>query len=271
MTIEQLLKKRGYSDQEIADLGPMLQNSKFRKDLEEELTTMESEVIAKSNDLDKYDKWFTDEITPEHEKLVKERNDAVAEAAAAKARFEAYQKLGMKKQAGDKAEDEPVVPAKKTDDLDPSKFVTADTFNKAYESTGKAMANAIDIVSDHMQLFPGQHLNMTQLMEEARTARKPVREFWESKYKVAEKRAQNAQKAEEEKAEKYRQEGYKKAALEFGSNPNTRVMVPSANPFVIRKKADAGKQPWERTESELSRARIEKAIEKAASRGEVAN
>lgn len=276
MTIEELLTKKGYTAQEITDLKPLLSNPKFRSDLEAEL----NDGIKAKSDLDAYDRWFTEEITPEHQKLMERVATAEAEAAAAKARFEAYQKSGMRKQAGDQdpaaaaaAAEEEAEKARKAASgagLDPSKFVTQETFLKVADQTGDAMANAIDIVTDHMQLFPGQQLNMTQLRTEAKAARVPVRQYWETKYKVAERKAAIVEEAEKKKLDAARQEGYQKAAVEFGgNNPNLRVPMPSTNPFVIKKQNKDAKQPWERNESELSRDRVEKAIQKAASRGEL--
>lgn len=282
MTIEQLLAKKGYSAQEITDLGPMLQNARFRKDLEEELTGMETQLTKANTDLTEYDRWFTEDIGPEHQKLIKEHADAVAEAAASKAKFESYQRTSMMRQAGKTSEE--IAAAEKVERdriaaeaaasagrVDPTKFVSSETFAQTYDKVGDAIAVATNIVSQHMQLFPGQFIDMEQLRVEAKAAKKPVKEFWESKYGVAAKRTELATKAEETKAEKYRQEGYQKAAQELGGNPNLRPLAPSTSPFVARKKADATKQPWEKSEADVARTRIDAAVQKAAARGELAN
>lgn len=271
--LEDVLKKRGYTDQELADLAPMLANAKFRKSLEDELTAGEAAL----SDLDEYDKWFTQEITPEHERLRKEHADALADAAAAKARMEAYQKTTMKKQGTqqDPATQTQEPPAKQTadDKVDP-RYVTTDIFSKTADSMGEAIANAVDIVSEHMQLF-GQSsmLNMNQLRLEAKQAKKPVREYWEKKYNVEAKRTEVAAKAETEKREALKKELRQELMVEFGtSNPNLQpVLAPSQSPFVARKKAAEGKQPWERNENELAKSRIEKAVKNAAGRGELAS
>ena len=274
MTIEQLLKTKGYTDQELKDLEPMLANAKFRKTLEDEITKMET-------DLTEYDNWFTKEITPEVNALRQKAAEAEAEAAAQKARFEAYQKSLMKRQgeqqdpaaAAAAAEEEArrVAAAKKEGGLDPSKYVTADTFNAAYDKTGEAIASAINITTQHMQLFPGQFLDMEQLRLEAKNAKKPVKLFWEEKYNVASKRNEIEAKKKQEEEARIRSDERQKVMVEFGgSNPNLRPLAPSSSPFIERKKADAGKQPWEKNESDLTKARIEKAIQKAAGRGELA-
>jgi hypothetical protein len=274
MTLEELLKAKGYSTQEMEDLKPLLANSKFRSDLEAELSNGAKAV----KDLDEYDRWFTNEITPQHQELLNRVALAEADVAASKARFEAYQKAGMQKQAGKDAaavaaaaeeEAEKARKAAAAAGIDTSKFVTSDTLTKISDSTGDAMANAIDITTEHMQLFPGQRLNMQKLRNEAKAARIPVRDFWENKYKVKEREQEILAKAEADKIAEAEKRGYQKATVEFGgSNPNLRIPGPSTSPFVVKKVKEGDKQPWERNASDLSKARIEKAISKAAERGE---
>ncbi len=277
MRIEDLLTAKGYTADEIKDLGPLLANPKFRKDFEDELTNGEKAT----KDLNEYDRWFTQEITPEHTKLLKERDDAVAAAAAEKARFETYQRQSMMRQSGktqaeiDAAEkvERDRVAAEAAGRVDTSKFVTADTFQRAYEGTGEAIAVATNIVSSHMQLFPNTYIDMEQLQKDAKAAKKPVKQFWEEKFNVAGKRAEMVAKAKEDERARIRKEEREKLVVEFGgtgSNPNLQTLQPSNNPFVIRRNAGATKQPWEKTDNEKQRERIDKAIQSAAKRGELA-
>lgn len=280
MTIEQLMSKKGYSQQEITDLKPLLSNVKFRKDLEDELTAFEGNATKMQADLDEYDRWFTQDITKEHGELLQRVADAEANAAAATARAEAYKKTGMRVQAGQltpeqaaAAAEEEVKKAKeaaKGAGVDP-RYVTADTFQQSYEKVGEAIAVASNIVSSHMQLFPGEYLDMEQLRTEAKAAKKPVKEFWETKYKVADKRTEIANKRTADAEARVRADERQKVMAEFGGGSNPNIVLPSAskNAFVERKKADAGKQPWERNENELSKARIEKAISNASKRGDL--
>lgn len=277
-TLEQVLKARGYSDQELTDLAPMLTNAKFRASLEAELVaadTLSEQNTRLSADLDNYDKWFTTEITPEHEKLLKEREDAVADAAAAKARLEIMQKRGMRKQGtqqdpdavaeADAAAAAAAAASRKVPD--DKKYVDSDTFQNAFEATGEAIANGVDLVLDYQELF-GKRLNMTQARLEAKAARRPVRQYVEEKYGFAAKREEMAKKAKEDHEANIRKDERQKIMVEFGGNPNLRTLVPSNNPFVPRKKVEGGKQPWELTENEKSESRIQKAYQKAVERGE---
>lgn len=277
MRLEDLMLSKGYTQQELSDLGPMLNNAKFRATLEAELDN----AVKASHDLDEYDRWFTNEITPQHEQLMKRVADAEAEAAASKARFEAYQNSGMRKQAGGggqlsedarKAEEEAARAreAAKGAGVDTSKFVTTDVFSQAYEKTGEAIAQAINITTQHMQMFPGQYLDMEKLREEARIAKKPVKDYWENKYGVSARRAELVEKERQDHENRIRADERQKMAVEFGgSNPNLQVGMGSNNPFVIKKRTAETKQPWEQTPNDVSRARVLKAVEKAAGRGEL--
>lgn len=275
MTLEQLLTAKGYTAQELADLAPLLGNAKFRSDMEAEL----SDGIKAKTDLDEYDRWFTQEITPEHQALLKRTADAEAEAASAKAKFESYQKSGMFKQGGadaKKAAEEAEAAAEKARQeakgagLDTSKFVSNETFQQAYEKTGEAIAVATNIVTQHMQLFPGQYIDMEQLQQEARKAKKPVKEYWESKFNVPAKRIEIAAKEKTAYEDGIRADERKKLQIEFGgSNPNLQIGVQSNNPFVIKKQSTTNKQPWEQNANEITRTRVQQAIEKAAGRGEL--
>lgn len=279
--LEDVLKAKGFTDQEITDMAPMLSNAKFRATLEAELTDRDTRIQAVEKDLNEYDRWFTQEITPKHEELVAKNRELEAEAAAAKARAEAYQKSTMRQQGNQQSEEERLrqeqeaLKQQQQPTFDPNKYVTADTFKQGFEQVGEAVASAMDIASDHMQLFPGQYLNMSQLRLDARAARKPVRQYWEEKYKVTEKRQQMADAAIQERIDAAVKAKEQELMVTFGgSNPNMNALRPSNNPFVIRKSASAGaqnKQPWEITEAERSRARIEKGIQAAAKRGELAS
>lgn len=280
MTLEQILKKRGYNDQQLADMAPMLQNAQFRQALEAELGEMETTVAKVNKDLNEYDRWFTEEITPEHQRLIKDVADAKAEAAANRARFEEYQRRSMGRAAGktqaeidaEEAERVRVEAAKAASTVDTSKFVTNEVFQQTHAKVGDAIAVAANITSQHMQLFPGQFVDMEQLLSEARAAKKPVKEYWEQKYNVAARKTEISQKATQDREDTIRKEERQKVMVELGgSNPNLRPMLPSTNAFVQRKKTDAGKQPWERGENELASDRTLKAAKKAAERGEFPN
>ena len=277
-TIEQRLSAKGYTQQEIDDLKPLLTNTKFRNDLETELNMAEQA----SSDLNDYDNWFTKEITPEHEALIKRAEDAEAEAAAAKARMEFWQKKGMDKQGDQQLRSEADRTAeaarKAREDAggkgnsDMSKYVSTDVFKDAFERAGEAIADATDLVADFGQLYPGQRLNMKAMRDEAKAAKMPVRAYVENKYSFATKRAELERSARQKEIDDAVKAKEQELILKFaGSNPNLAVGSQSPSPLVARKQQDKdAKQPWELNDSQLTKERVQKAIEKAAGRGELA-
>lgn len=277
MTIEQLLKAKGLTDQEITDLAPMLSNAKYRQALESELSqveTLRAQVTKNEQDLKEYDEWITGEIGPQQQRLMEEKANLAAEAAAAKARLDAYQKETMRRQAGATTETTTTEtkttadPAKTEIAIDPSKYVDRDTFVAAADRFNDAIADAQDLAEEHRELF-GSRLVLKDLREKAKAKRMSVRQYWEQEYKVGEKRKEIETKKQQDWENKIRQEERQKIALEQGSNPSIRPAMPSTHPFVERKKADAGKQPWERNEAELANDRVQKAYKKSVERGEL--
>lgn len=281
-TLEQVLKAQGMTDQELVDLAPSLKNPRFRASLEKEIA--ERDTFATQNakltaDLEGYDKWYMEELTPDYEKVRKEREDAVADAAAAKARLELYQKQGMRRQGqeqdpaavaeADRVAREAAEATRRAAQPGPQ-YVEASVFNQAFESTGDAIAQALDISRDHQRMF-GTELSMTDLRLAAKAAKMPVKAYWEQQYHVGDKRKEIEAKNKSDHEASIRADQREKDALEFGlgSNPNIRPMGPSGNPFVLRKDATGGKQPWETPANERDQTRLKNAYEKAAKRGEL--
>lgn len=282
-TLEQALAAKGFTAQEITDLGPALTNARFRSSLEEELglvDTLKEQNTKLASDLNSYDKWFTDELTPDYEKLRKEREDAAVENAGLKARMELIQKQGMRRQGQQQdpeAQAEADRIAREASDAERQrqqpqrKYVDEDTFKGAFEATGTAIASAVNLARQHEKLFGADaELDMEVLYAEAKTAKMPVKAYWEKKFHVAEKREEIAKKRAEDNETRIRLDERNKMSVEMGlgSNHETRNLMPSNNPFTNRKKSDGDKQPWERGETELAKSRLEKALTKAAARGE---
>jgi hypothetical protein len=282
-TLEQVLKSRGYTDADLAGMAAVLNDPRFRKSLEEEITRADQLAEANtklSTDLNAYDKWFTDEISPEHTKLLKEREDAIAENAGLKARLELAQKGGMRKQGeqqdpaaiaeADRVAREATEAARRAGTPQP-RYVDEATFQGAFEATGSAIAGAVNLARQHEKLFGADSdLDMEVLYAEAKAAKLPVKAYWEKKYHVAEKRQEMATKAASDREAAIRADERQKLTVEFGigSNPNLRMLSPSNNPFTARKRPEGEKQPWERSETEATNARIQKAYEKAVARNE---
>jgi len=124
--------------------------------------------------------------------------------------------------------------------------------------------DALDCVDAHQQLF-GQRISAKQLALDALAAKKDPQAYWEEKYKVQEKRAEIAKQA----SEKHDQDVSKKAVDEYiakQSNPATRDLTDSRNPFYTPAPDGKAVQPWDATDTpadesalmnELSKARVQ--------------
>lgn len=267
----------GLTTEEIAALGPLLNNPTYRAKLQAQadaMETLESQNSKLTTDINAYDKWYMDEIVPTHNKTVKDLEEARVEAAAAKARLEFNQNLNMQRQGEQQvhgtADDAAKAAADKIrQDLNQPKYVSEEVFFNAQDQAGAAIAEAADLIEDHRELY-GTRLNLKQLRLDAKAAKLPIRQYWERQFKVSEKRQEISAKAQQEHDDKIRAEERQKLALEFGtgSNPGLVTPRPSANPFTLRTREANGKQPWERNESELAKARVETAYGKAVARGE---
>ncbi len=109
---------------------------------------------------------------------------------------------------------------------------------------GATELDAIECVAAHRELF-GQGISPRALVQEALAAKKPVTEYWEEKYKVADKRTEIAKAASETHDREVEERGYRKAMSER-EHPGTRALAPSKDPFWVPK--PDGKEalnPWD--------------------------
>lgn len=283
MTLEQRLTAAGYTAQELTDLAPMLNNAKFRQTLESQLDEADGyrDQNQKLNkDLDAFTNWFETEITPEHTKALKAAEDAEAARAAAEARLKFMQTRGMHRQ-GQQQDPDAVAAADaaaaaaaekvrrdKEQGRQTNQYVSAETFQNAFESTGDAIADAFDLGQDYQELY-GSRLNLKQMRLEAKAAKMPVRAYVERKFNFAAKRQEVETAKHTKMLADAEQKGYQKAQMEFGgSNPNMQTLRPSMNPLAARKRVEGDKQPWEINETDRANSRVEKAFKKGIERGD---
>lgn len=279
-TAKEILKARGYTDDELKAMDTLLKDRKFTAAIEAEAAEVE-----RLNDLvTQTEEWYEKTSKPAMEKAVREANEAAARAAAAEARWADAQKRGLLKIAADPGDGgagggsgDGNDPNKGAGDpnanIDPSKYVTRDTLDNLTGEFASRQAEAMvmytDILEDHRDLF-GSRLpgGMSGLRAEYANAQKTqhfagsMRDFWEQRYNVAGKREELSAKAKEEERNKIREEERAKLMDEVG-NPNLRPGVVSRSPFVV-KKDDEGKvvQPWERAQSERSGSRVARLVKK---------
>lgn len=298
MTLEELMKAKGFTDAEIREHAPMLKNAKFRQALEAELgqvSTLRTERDALQKDVADMNKWYEETALPGTQKaldakIAAERTAAVArgEAEAAKAEIKALQDAGLykvaKQQGADPPSpvnhpdpDNPADPGNGNPAFDPNKYVSREDFDTVYSRVGESIAMVGDILDDHRDLF-GQRLpgGMGQLRKDYAAAIRNreisselnIRDYWERKFKVEDRRSELAAEERQKAEEQIRKDEREKVLSEVG-NPMTRTAIPSQHSFVIRKKQNEDGTdvlPWQSSKGERRSARLKKATQLAAQR-----
>ena len=119
--------------------------------------------------------------------------------------------------------------------VDPTKVVTPDQLLNLRKQDAAALGNVMRdlmiVQMEHKQLF-GAELPIGEFYDKWSTATdgKGLRDAWSEQYKVTEKRAEVAKAAHDKEIEDVRAEERKKVVAEM-SNPATRTLKPSAQPF----------------------------------------
>ena len=263
MTYEEYLKSLGATDEDLK----LLNNAVARKAWETQqaaITAAETKAAKATADKETYQKWYDEQALPAYTKMEKEKNTAVAEAAAAAARVKALQEQGLLEidEAAKAAEAARLAAASQPAAFDPAKYnlVTGDILTQVAEREGDAIAIAQDIAFEHRQLFPDKPLNFRELRKEAVAQKKSVESLWMEKFGVAAARESRAaaDKAAYEKQiadaaiAKYRSE-------HSTTHPGMALGVPSSNPFTGKvPSASDAVQPWLRSDTEKVNARVAK-------------
>lgn len=278
-----ILLARGYTDADLASMATLLADAKFCAAIEAEAAELDqhrADLDKAKKDLEDDAKWYQETAVPALNKATQDAITARKKQAELEAQLKAAQDYGLLKVADGQDKGNPPVnpnpnPNPSPDSsLDASKFVSVDEFNNTRAAFGSAIAMAQDIADDHRELFgtrlPG---GVTKLREEyqdavsSRRYRGSLQQFWEEKYKVADKRNEIAAKSRQDEIDKAVADAKSKWISEQ-SNPMTRTPSSSRNPFVARTAtttAPDGKtvtapvsKPWERNESERSGQRVSK-------------
>ncbi len=119
----------------------------------------------------------------------------------------------------------------KTNQVDMSQYLTQDQFQenvkKAVAESATIEAAIYDVASEHRRLF-GQDLpNARELVQGAMAAKQTLSQFWESKFKVPEKRAEAAETAFNERVNKAVEEKTSKFLSEQALSQSGQHMAPN--------------------------------------------
>ncbi len=112
-----------------------------------------------------------------------------------------------------------------------------------------------EIQHQHQQLF-GKPINGKELMKAATMAKQTPEEYWKATYKPDEKREELAKKADDERITKIREEERQKVLSEL-SNPATKPLADSQNPFYVPAGSATEVDPFSDTETDGDRAMLD--------------
>jgi hypothetical protein len=250
-----ILIAAGYTEAQINDpaLATLLGSPQFCGALEAEslaAETAEAERARLQGELDGDLNWYQTQAAPALKKATADAIAAKSEAAAANAKLQAMQDYGLSeiaKQEGAKPGFAGAAPAAV---IDPNtgQYMTKEQLDTELANrmgmVGDVVTMAADIPFDHRDLFgtplPG---GMAGLRKEFNAAqannrfRGSLMDFWESKYKVADKRSEVAATTRQKELDDYAAskvaEERTRLTSEYG-NPMTRPLATSRSPFTNR-------------------------------------
>lgn len=270
-TYAEFLKANGATDDEIKVLVTPASEKAYSA-----LSTQATEAISRAtkaeSDKAAYDKWYKEVAEPTAAKALAERDQALGDAAAERARVKKLQDLGLLKIAeqmegggagGDDDAAKRAAAAAAQPDL--SKYVDTDTFRQVVAREGDAIAEAQDLAFEHQRLFPDKPLNFRALRQQALANKRSVYDQWQSDFNVATVREQRATADKESYEKKLREEGASAERAKLQTvNPHLVSPTTSSSPFTGRAPSAQGadSQPWNKSEAERESARLQKGINK---------
>lgn len=289
MKLEEILKARGWSDEDIAGQKAILENPKFRMALEEEYGAISSRASAAEQAIEaeknKWTEWHTNTAVPTIDQYQKDTVEARAAAAAWEARYNEAVKQGYVPPApGQDPANRP--PANQPSANEPPAFdakklgvATNDDLARMAAIEGEVIAMTADLQDEYYALTGQRLYDYTTQTQDGRTLRgvRALREeargknlstpqqfydFVSGKFQFADKRRAQDEKRRLEAEEAIRKDERAKLAAEYG-NPALRAPMPSRFSF-IPKRPEASGQPWEKTQTQLRADRIEKALQTQA-------
>jgi len=268
MTYAEFLRAQGATEEDIKVLDHPVARKAWEKS---QADAAAATAAAKQLEADTR-KWYDETIIPSQEKLQRERDTAVANAAAERARVKALQDQGLLEVAEADAAAKAAATASGATppSFDPSKYVTQDTLLQVAEKEGDAIAIAQDIAAEHSYLFgndSAKKLVFRDLRREAVQRKLSVEQVWMERFGVQAAREARAKADRDAEIAKWKSEGAKEKETELVSkygNPDTRPAVSSTNPFTNRIPSGSGQpdviHPWQRSETEREMSRIQKAL-----------
>lgn len=268
-TYAEFLKSEGATDDDIKLLDTPIARKAFDKQ-----QAVALEAKRKSDDVIARNQEWATQVETQNQTYLRERDTALASAAAESARLKKLQELGLL-QVAENLEPGSVVPKPgETPAFDPKllePYVTRDTLMQVAEREGDAIALAQDIAFEHRQLFPDKPLNFRELRREALAQRGPdgrplsVETHWMQKYGVQSAREAASAKTTADREAKIAADAVAKYKSEHSmDNPMTTVPHVSSTPFTGRvpsNTTDRATLPWLKSDTEKEMARVGKGVQ----------
>ena len=265
--LEAILKEKGWTDEDLKSVEPMLSNQKFRDSLESEIANQEYLAEVGKKDAAEALRWREEEALPTLQKHMDSERAARAELASTREQLKVLQEQGLIK-LDEQKKDPPKNDPPKAFDPKEHKLVTMDDVAVFAEAEGQAIVTINDLAAEYSELF-GKSIfsyvdsatgrkGMSALREEAKLAKaKDLSDFVSRKFDFAGKRAELAKKDAEEREKAIRADERAKAMAEL-ANPNLRTPAASLLPFTRVKRDEKDSLPWENVEERRS-GRVDRA------------
>lgn len=277
MTLAEILKSKGWSDEQIA-------TATADKNLASTLEASFGELITERDQLKARDAEWQEKLDKEWQPRVSEYEKNLIETRKELALAKELNKIAKDygyldtEEAKKREEDARAAAAAASDPgrYDPKRHPTFEDVARFADGEAEAIALATDLAAEYQHLYGkslfeyetqvnGQSMRgMRALRQEAKAQRKPLDQYVAEKFDFTGKRKALAEQRQTERdqkiAEDARADERRKLAEQYG-NPNLRNAVPSRHPFMPPKPAD-GKQPWERGSAQQRRSeRLQHALD----------
>lgn len=146
----------------------------------------------------------------------------------------------------------------KAPNIDPSKVISPEQVDERLNNFGAGQVTYFTEAMDMAHEIEGllkTRISPGTLLKEALAAKKTPKAYAEEKYELVKKREEAAKAAQEAHDNQIREETRSKTIAEL-SNPATRPLADSKDPFFVAKDGDKAKQPWDLTETPADEAKL---------------
>jgi hypothetical protein len=264
MTLEEMLRAEGATEEDLKTLVTPATRKLFEKQM-----AAAAEAKRRSDEIIRQNEEWRQTVESQNQTYLRERDTALANAAAETARLKKLQDLGLLQVAENLEPGSTQPKPGETPAFDPKtleRYVDRDTFLGAVDQEGDAIALVQDIASEHQLLFgndPSKRLNFRDIRKEAKERKVPFVRVWEEKFNIPAARQVLAAKEKSEYESRIAAEAVTKYKSEHPeTNPMLATPQISRTPFTNRPitGVDPKAQPWNRTDGEKA-GRVGKVIQ----------